>query len=235
MIQLQVVTTDLANAANLASIKANTVSLIVAESGGMITASDIFDVLIGTSVNRRRVRRQSLAISVTVVMKETVPLFATTAVAESIQSAADATELGVGFDVDGFNFVIGAVEKVIATSTSASAATPDAGGKVTPATAAPSVGVANSVGKSAKTSAHVHATYATAALSAGVAHKDADLVSPAKHTLFQVMVGMAAFVGVVAVAKRMRDQSRFHKLRVVDQPGETEPIMQAHRPNPTYH
>jgi len=37
-IQLQVVTTDLANAASLANIKANTVLLIVAESGGMITS-----------------------------------------------------------------------------------------------------------------------------------------------------------------------------------------------------
>jgi hypothetical protein len=112
-IQLQVVTTDLANDASFASIKANTVALVIAEAGGMITASDILDVMVETRVNRNRVRRQSKTTSVTVVMEEVVPLFAATAAAESIHSAADATDFGIGFVVDGFNFVIGAVERVI--------------------------------------------------------------------------------------------------------------------------
>ena len=49
-----------------------------------------------------------------------------------------------------------------------------------------------------------------------------------------VIVGLATIVGVVAVAKRMRDQSRHSEWREVGQPGETEPIMQARLPKLTY-
>jgi hypothetical protein len=195
-------------------------------------------------------------------MEEMVPLFATTAVAESIHSAAVATALGVGFDVDGFNFVICAVEKVLAISTSASAATPDSGGKVTPATAAPSVGAAehqhggshHQHGGSkhgGSHDAHQNTYMAAQTGKAGAmpkmakgkssapqrnkrAHKDTDLESPGSHTVLQAMVGLATFVGVVAVAKRMRDQSRHSEWREVGQPGETEPIMQARLPKLTY-
>jgi hypothetical protein len=126
-IQLLFTTTDLLNAVDLAAIKIQAAAMAVLQSDGVITADDILEVqVVQTVVNRagdRPQRRSTTTMVITLVMKDTVPLVATTAVAESIQTAA-VSDSGFSFNVDGFDFVFSGIGQVVAGTAAASTITP---------------------------------------------------------------------------------------------------------------